>query len=138
MYDYEPCAVGWVEGRQPADEAAGRPQRRAVWEIAQRQGIEDGAGARPSHHASRSSSSAVRSTGTRGPASCIYEPFWGSGTALIAAEMSGRRCYALELARPFIDVACHTWDNYTGPPGDPGGRRAQLAEVAAERSPSQA
>jgi DNA modification methylase len=44
----------------------------------------------------------------------IYEPFSGSGTALIAAEMSGRRCYALELSPAFCDVAVKRWENLTG------------------------
>lgn len=35
----------------------------------------------------------------------IYEPFSGSGTALIAAEMTGRVCYAMELDPRFVDVA---------------------------------
>jgi hypothetical protein len=32
------------------------------------------------------------------PGELIYEPFSGSGTAIIAAEMGGRRCYALECS----------------------------------------
>jgi DNA modification methylase len=30
------------------------------------------------------------------PGGLIYEPFSGSGTALIAAEATGRVCYAIE------------------------------------------
>lgn len=35
----------------------------------------------------------------------VYEPFSGSGTAIVAAEMTGRRCYAMELDPGFVDVA---------------------------------
>ena len=34
-----------------------------------------------------------------------YEPFAGSGTQLVAAEMLGRVCYAMELSPPFVAVA---------------------------------
>ena len=35
----------------------------------------------------------------------VLEPFCGSGTALIAAERTGRRCYAMELDPGYVDVA---------------------------------
>ena len=31
------------------------------------------------------------------PGEAVYDPFAGSGTALIAAELTGRRCLAMEL-----------------------------------------
>ena len=60
------------------------------------------------------------------PGELIYEPFSGSGTAIIAAEQTGRRCYALELAPAFVDVAVLRWQRLHGQGGDPRGRRAQL------------
>jgi DNA modification methylase len=44
----------------------------------------------------------------------VYEPFSGSGTTLIAAEMTGRRCYAMELNPPYVDVAVRRWQEFTG------------------------
>lgn len=44
----------------------------------------------------------------------IYEPFSGSGTTIIAAEMTGRRCYAIEIAPQYVDVALLRWQAYTG------------------------
>lgn len=35
----------------------------------------------------------------------VYDPFLGSGTTMIAAEMMGRSCLALELAPEYVDVA---------------------------------
>ena len=35
----------------------------------------------------------------------ILDPFAGSGTTLIAAERTGRRCYAMELDPVYVDVA---------------------------------
>ena len=73
------------------------------------------------------------------PGELIYEPFCGSGTAIIAAEMTGRRCYAIELAPQFIDVAVIRWQNYSGSPaatlyGDGRLRRVAAARLAGKAS----
>ena len=39
----------------------------------------------------------------------ILEPFSGSGTSIIAAEQSGRRVRAVELAPAYVDVAVKRW-----------------------------
>jgi len=44
----------------------------------------------------------------------VYEPFSGSGTTIIAAEQTGRRCYAMELSPNYVDVAVRRWQNFTG------------------------
>ena len=44
----------------------------------------------------------------------VNEPFLGSGTSLVAAEMSGRRCHAVELNPAYIDVAVRRWQDFTG------------------------
>ena len=43
---------------------------------------------------------------------CFYEPFAGSGTALIAAEMTGRTCLAMELDPRYCDVARERWEAF--------------------------
>ncbi|TCH98366.1 site-specific DNA-methyltransferase, partial [Roseococcus sp. SYP-B2431] len=43
-----------------------------------------------------------------------YEPFSGSGTTIIAAEMSGRSCHAVELSPAYVDVAVLRWEAFTG------------------------
>ncbi|MBL6459395.1 site-specific DNA-methyltransferase [Belnapia sp. T6] len=48
------------------------------------------------------------------PGQAIYEPFSGSGTTLIAAEMSGRTCHAVELNPAYVDVAIKRWQDFTG------------------------
>ena len=45
---------------------------------------------------------------------CIYEPFSGSGTTLIAAESEGRICYAVELNPAYVDMAVKRWEAFTG------------------------
>jgi len=44
----------------------------------------------------------------------LYEPFSGSGTAIIAAEQTGRRCYAMELSPQYVDVAVKRWQRLSG------------------------
>ena len=44
----------------------------------------------------------------------VYDPFLGSGTTLIAAEMLGRRCYAVEIEPRYVDVAVRRWMKATG------------------------
>jgi DNA modification methylase len=55
------------------------------------------------------------------PDGIVFEPFAGSGTALIAAEAEGRTCYALELDPRFAQVIVERWEQFTG---HTAGRRA--------------
>lgn len=48
------------------------------------------------------------------PGQAVYEPFSGSGTTIIAAEMTGRHCYAIELSPQYVDVAVKRWQEFTG------------------------
>ena len=48
------------------------------------------------------------------PGQVIYDPFLGTGTSLIAAEMTGRVCYGLELNPLYIDVVVRRWQAFTG------------------------
>ncbi|MCA1777620.1 MAG: hypothetical protein LC676_19015 [Loktanella sp.] len=67
------------------------------------------------------------------PGQAIYEPFMGSGTTLIAAEMSGRICFGIELNPAYVDVAIQRWQDFTGETAvlDSVGRT--FAEVRTER-----
>ncbi|MGA3031319.1 MAG: ParB N-terminal domain-containing protein [Candidatus Limnocylindrales bacterium] len=44
----------------------------------------------------------------------LYEPFCGSGTALVAAERCGARCYAVEIDPIYVEVALARWERFTG------------------------
>jgi DNA modification methylase len=48
------------------------------------------------------------------PGQAVYEPFSGSGTTIIAAEMTGRCCYAIELNPAYVDIAVKRWEDFTG------------------------
>ena len=44
----------------------------------------------------------------------VYEPFSGSGTTIIAGEMTGRSIHAIELNPAYVDVAVIRWQEFTG------------------------
>lgn len=48
------------------------------------------------------------------PGQAVYEPFSGSGTTIIAGEMTGRHVYAIELSPAYVDVAVKRWQEFTG------------------------
>ena len=48
------------------------------------------------------------------PGQAIYEPFSGSGTTIIAGEMTGRCVHAIELNPAYVDVAVTRWQDFTG------------------------
>ena len=44
----------------------------------------------------------------------VHDPFVGSGTTIIAAEREQRRCYAMEIAPEYVDLAVTRWEDFTG------------------------
>lgn len=67
------------------------------------------------------------------PGQAVYEPFSGSGTTIIAAEMTGRHCYAIELNPAYVDVAVKRWQDFTGLDATLEGDGRTFNEIAAER-----
>lgn len=48
----------------------------------------------------------------------VYDPFLGSGTSVIAAEGTSRRCLGLELDPAYCDVIVQRWEAFTGRKAD--------------------
>lgn len=48
------------------------------------------------------------------PGDAVYDPFVGSGTTLIAAERSGRVCFAMDIDPAYVDVSVQRWQQFTG------------------------
>lgn len=44
---------------------------------------------------------------------CV-EPFGGSGSTLMGAERTGRKCYTMELTPAYVDIIVRRWQEYTG------------------------
>ena len=44
----------------------------------------------------------------------VLDPFLGSGSTLIAAEKTNRKCYGMELDPNYCDVIVKRWEEFTG------------------------
>jgi len=44
----------------------------------------------------------------------VLDPCLGSGTSVIAAERTGRRCFGLEIDPHYVDTVIRRWQRYTG------------------------
>jgi DNA modification methylase len=44
----------------------------------------------------------------------VFDPFLGSGTTLLAAERTARRCFGIELDPIYVDTAIMRWQRMTG------------------------
>jgi DNA modification methylase len=47
------------------------------------------------------------------PGDAVYDPFIGSGTAIIAAQKTGRQCLGVELEPRYVQMAIDRWQAYT-------------------------
>jgi DNA modification methylase len=109
MWNFEPMMYGWQQGNMPKMKPPA--DTTAVWEIGS--AIEDGmSGIHPTQKPVETVRRPI-SYHTK-PGGLIYEPFAGSGTAIIAAEQTGRSCYALEQSPAFCDVCVARWERFAG------------------------
>ncbi len=72
------------------------------------------------------------------PGQAIYEPFSGSGSSIIAAETTGRACFAMELDPAYVDVAVSRWEAFTGQTAMLEGDGGSYDEIRAERTEKRA
>jgi DNA modification methylase len=61
----------------------------------------------------------------------VYDPFVGSGSMLIAAEMTGRKALTIEIDPRYCDVVVERWQNFSGRKATLDGRTFE--ELAPER-----
>jgi DNA modification methylase len=67
------------------------------------------------------------------PNGIILDPYSGSGTTILAAEMTRRRARAIELDPLYVDVAIRRWEKMTGQQAVLEATGQTFAEVEAER-----
>ena len=67
----------------------------------------------------------------------VYDPFLGSGTTLVAAELTDRICYGMEIDPCYVDVAIMRWQDLTGKKAILDGDGRTFDEVAEERKQTQ-
>lgn len=112
---HEPCAYAVRRGATGHWEG-GRKQS-TLWSIQFRMGYHKGGeGDGRTGHSTQKPVEAMRRPmlNNSRPGQAVYDPFLGSGTTIIAAEMTGRRCFGLELHPGYVDVAVERWEAFTG------------------------
>jgi len=107
LWSHEPCFYGWRTGEPPKRKPPAN--ETTVWHIDQ-QG--DSMNIHPTQKPLVLFERPI-SYHTE-PGDVCFEPFLGSGTALIACERLGRRCFAIEQEPRYVDVAIKRWEAFTG------------------------
>jgi DNA modification methylase len=111
-WKHEPC---WYVVRGTGNWAGDRKQT-TVWDIASPIHIMGGSKEEKTVHPTQKPVECMKRPieNNSSPGQAVYEPFSGSGTTIIAAEMTGRACHAIEIDPVYIDVAIERWQKFTG------------------------
>lgn len=104
---HEPCYYAVRKGGK--SHWAGDRKQTTLWEIDKPQKSETG-------HSTQKPIECMKRPieNNSAPGDAVYDPFLGSGTTLIAAEMTGRRCYGMEISPAYCDVIVRRWQEFTG------------------------
>lgn len=127
---HEPCWYAVRKGK--TGHWAGGRKQTTVWDIDKPQKSETGHSTQKPVECMKRP---IENNSSAGQA--VYEPFSGSGTTIIAAEMTGRACHAIELHPPYVDVAVTRWAEFTGETPKLEATGQTFAEVMAQRRPDQ-
>ncbi|MFN3347347.1 site-specific DNA-methyltransferase [Pseudorhodoplanes sp.] len=124
-WQHEPC---WYAVRNGPANWVGDRKQSTLWQIPAREG-------HSSDHGTQKPVECMKRPieNNSSPGQAVYEPFSGSGTTIIAAEMTGRSCHAIELLPQYVDVAIERWQAFTGDTARLNGDDRSFVEVAAER-----
>lgn len=130
-WQHEPCWYAVREGR--TGRWAGDRKQVTVWQIDKPRKSETG-------HSTQKPVECMKRPieNNSSPGQAVYEPFSGSGTTIIAAEMTGRHCYAIELNPAYVDVAVKRWQDFTGKQATLEDDGRTFGELAAERTGKEA
>lgn len=109
LWQHEPCFFGWLKGKKPPKNVSASPLS-SVWTLPSISRSEDVD--HPTIKPTECFAIPMRQHTNEGDA--CYEPFSGSGTQIIAAEQTGRRCFAMEIAPEFVAVALQRFKDATG------------------------
>ena len=104
---YEPIWYGWKEGEARLHPLDDRTQSD-VWDFDRPTKSEEHPTMKPIPLVAR----AIQNSSNRGD--LVLDLFGGSGTTVMAAEQTKRRCYAMELDEVYCDVIVKRWEEYTG------------------------
>jgi len=103
---HEPCLYGHKRGESPRWH--GPTNETTVWEHDKPARNELHPTMKPLPLIERAISNATT------PGQLVVDPFLGSGTAIIAAQRTGRVCYGLDLEPRYCDVILRRFEEFTG------------------------
>lgn len=103
---YEPILYGWPEGS--SRHWCGDRDQGDVWNIKKPARNDLHPTMKPVELMERSIRNSSR------PGDVVLDCFGGSGSTLIAAEKSGRRCFMMELEPKYCDVIVRRWQEFSG------------------------
>ncbi len=135
-WQHEPC---WYAVRDGATgHWQGDRKQSTIWEIANMHATQGKVDDGKRQHSTQKPVECMRRPIENNslPGAAVYEPFSGSGTTIIACEMTGRACHAVELNPAYVDVAVTRWERFTGQAAVLEGDGRSWAEVMAERCPA--
>jgi DNA modification methylase len=111
-WKHEPC---WYAVKGTGNWAGDRKQT-TVWDFASPLHIMSGSKETKTPHPTQKPVECMKRPieNNSSPGQAVYEPFSGSGTTIIAGEMTGRSIHAIELSPAYVDVAVKRWEQFTG------------------------
>jgi DNA modification methylase len=113
-WQHEPCWYAVREGKSSS--WCGDRKQSTVWEVANLNPFGGGQEEHKTGHGTQKPVALMRRAilnNTR-KKEIVYDPFQGSGSTLIAAEMTDRICYGLEIDPHYVDVVITRWQELTG------------------------
>lgn len=133
-WQHEPCLYAVRKGA--TGHWQGARDQTTLWQIAM-VGAEDDAA---TVHGTQKPLECMRRpiVNNSAPGEAVYDPFLGSGTTLIAAELTGRVCYGMEIDPRYCDVTIARWQRLTGATVVLAGEDRVFADVAAARAVARA
>lgn len=137
-WQHEPCWYAVRKGRSA--NWRGDRKQSTVWDVANLNPMGGNKDEEPTGHGTQKPVELMRrpiiNHTVQGDS--VYDPFLGSGTTLIAAELTERICYGLEISRAYCDVIVTRWQNLTGKQATLDGHGATFAHVKEGRRMAQA
>jgi DNA modification methylase len=126
MWRHELCFFGWIRGKKPQVRLAPlddgkpttiwRPREEPVGDLPTTTWLVPSAEIETVEHPTSKPTRLfiipMLMHSSRGDV--CYEPFSGSGSQIIAAQQTGRRCYAIELQPKYVQLAIDRWEAFTG------------------------
>jgi len=133
-WQHEPAYYCVREGK--SSNWCGDRKQSTLWEIANSNPFGGGTGAEPlTGHGTEKPLELMRrallNNSRRGE--IVYDPFLGSGTLIIGAEVTDRICYGLEIDPHYVDVIVTRWQRLTGKQATLDNDGRTFDQIATER-----